>query len=367
MTVDLDADAHWLDTCTYCPKLCTQSCPVSAALPRESLIPQQKMQTANLLRRGHLPWNADYTEVLYGCSGCGACTAVCAWENQPGRILIAARGAAEQRRAGHPQLLRLPERHRARSERLAATLRKAVPAQRRSDDARVALHAGCDTLESAPEDLHAALSFFDQVADYVRVLDTDEPCGGYPLWAAGQLEALRHHARRFAAGVAKSARVISTCPACVWLVREVYPREGISVRTEFLHVLELAQSFVQRVPETTGEARQPALYHDPCYLGRLRGIYDAPRRLLARVAEPREFSRNRAEAECSGGGGLVPKTMPDTALDMARRRLRQAHETGVRRVVTACPTCKKQLSRAADGLEVVDLLTLVARSFEQPG
>ena len=61
-----------------------------------------------------------------------------------------------------------------------------------------------------------------KIADYVRVVDSDEPCGGYPLWAAGHRDAFRYHARRFAESLRKHTRVISTCPACVYLVREVY-------------------------------------------------------------------------------------------------------------------------------------------------
>jgi Fe-S oxidoreductase len=362
VSIDLDAEAHWLDTCTYCPKLCRQACPVSNALPREALIPQQKMESANLLRRGHLPWHLDYTEVLYGCTGCGACTAVCAHRNQPGRVLPLARGAAEERRAGHPALERQEERFRARGARLSRRLRELTSPERRADEARVALHPGCDMLEWAPEDLEATLDLLGRIADYVRVVDTEEPCGGYPLWAAGRMEAFRYHARRFAESLRKHTRVVSTCPACVWLLREVYPREGVEIRAEALHVVEFLESCASELPEAAAEARAPALYHDPCHLGRLRGVYEGPRRLLARVAEVREFSRAREEAECSGGGGLLPKTMPAVALDMARRRLREARETQTMRVVTACPTCKRQLLRAADGIEIMDLATLLARS-----
>ena len=364
MSAHLDAEAHWLDTCTYCPKLCRQACPVSNATPREALIPQQKMESANLLRKGHLPWNTDYTEVLYGCSGCGACTAVCAHENQPGRILVMAREAAEDRRAGHPALDRLDERFRARGERLLQTLRKHVPPEKRTDEARVAFHPSCDTIESAPEDLDAAMKVFDRVAEYVRITDGPEVCGGYPLYAAGRMDAFRYHARRFAESLRKHARVVSSCPACVFLMREIYPREGITVRPEVVHLVEFVETFSGSLPEVHGDGREPALYHDPCYLGRIGGVFDGPRRLLNRVADVKEFSRNRAESECSGGGGLVAKTMPATARDMARRRLRELPESGAKRVVTACPTCKKQLGRANEGVEVVDLITFLARSLD---
>jgi Fe-S oxidoreductase len=360
MTPPLEREAHWLDYCTYCPKLCRHACPVSNAWPREALIPQQKMQTANLLRKGHLPWHRDYTEVLYGCTGCGACTKACAWENQPGRILLSARGVATERGAGAPALEELPERMRARGARLCTRARTDIPAARRSDDARVSFHPGCDTLEHEPEDLAAALRLFDRVAPYVRVIDGDEFCGGYPLWAAGLQDDFREHARRFAAGLAKHARVVSTCPACVYLCRTIYPQIGVPLRGEVIHVTEFLESLVPDLPSAT--TPEPAFYHDPCYLGRWRGVYEAPRKLLARVAKVEEFSRNRAEAECSGGGGLLPETMPEVAQTIAGQRMREPRERAARRVVTSCPTCKRALAKAAPEIEIVDLVTLLEQN-----
>jgi Fe-S oxidoreductase len=141
-------------------------------------------------------------------------------------------------------------------------------------------------------------------------------------------------------------------------VRFIYPREDIEVTAEVVHFAEAAGDLADRLPAS--EQRPAAFYHDPCHLGRRLGVYDAPRRALGRVTEVREFSRNRADAECSGGGGLLPLTMRSAASAIARRRLLEAREAGSTQVVTACATCKRSFARVADGLRVADLAEVLA-------
>jgi Fe-S oxidoreductase len=74
----------------------------------------------------------------------------------------------------------------------------------------------------------------------------------------------------------------------------------------------------------------------------------------------------RQDAECSGGGGGLPRTMPKAAQRIAARRHEDAAEVGADVIVTACPSCKRQLRRAGvdgdGGPEVRDLFEL-ARSL----
>lgn len=102
-----------------------------------------------------------------------------------------------------------------------------------------------------------------------------------------------------------------------------------------------------------------AAYHDACHLGRGLGQYDQPRALLrAAVSEVREATERREEGGCSGGGGLLPRTMVETAVDIARR---QAERLGPEEtvIVTACPTSRRMFERA--GRRAEDLLSIVRR------
>src|SRR5439155_13996554 len=113
--------------------------------------------------------------------------------------------------------------------------------------------------------------------------------------------------------------------------------------------------------------RRSVYYHDPCYHARYNGVVEAPRRALAQLAEVREFSWNKRDTECCGGGGLLPKTMPLVADQMSKRRLAEVHATGGGMVVTSCATCAFMLKRnAPPSVEVANLATAVAKLSETP-
>jgi Fe-S oxidoreductase len=128
-----------------------------------------------------------------------------------------------------------------------------------------------------------------------------------------------------------------------------------------LHPAEFLDTLRERLPLPRAQkedARGTAFYHDPCYLGRHSGVYEAPRRLLqAARMEVREFSRNQAEGECSGGGGVLPITAPATARAVAEHRLEEVREAGLETVVTACGTCKRQLGQS--GVVVRDIIEIL--------
>jgi Fe-S oxidoreductase len=339
--------------CTYCPKLCRHTCPVSNATAKETLTPRDKMATMQLLRRGEVPATVEQTEPLYGCTGCGACTDFCLLKVEPGDVLFRGRAEAERDGRGHPSLHDFVARFGAHSTAAAVKVRASAPAARRPSEAQIAFFPGCDATELGP----TMLALCERIgAEYVSVADGEHGCAGYPLFAAGHFDAFRVHAERMARQLAGYARVVVNCPACVWAMRTQYRAHGVPLAPAIEHTSEFLEGYIERLP--VKHKRAAAFYQDPCYLGRWLGVYDAPRKLAAKaVDEVREFSRARNQAECSGGGGLLPTTMPETARAIADHRLTEVREARVSTVVTACPTCKRQLGR--DDVEAVDLIELL--------
>lgn len=115
-------------------------------------------------------------------------------------------------------------------------------------------------------------------------------------------------------------------------------------------------------------------YHDPCYLGRHNGVYEAPRKVLGALpgVELVEMGNNRSGSLCCGGGG-GRVWMDDVKCDekMSEIRVKEACATGAEVLVTACPLCLimledgRKTAELADRVEVMDLAELVAKALPE--
>lgn len=91
-------------------------------------------------------------------------------------------------------------------------------------------------------------------------------------------------------------------------------------------------------------------YHDPCYLGRGNGEYDAPREILKNIPVTTvEMGRNKSFALCCGaGGGQMFKEAEKGDKEIFIERTEEALETGADIICTACPFCMTMLT---DGIK----------------
>lgn len=355
-----------LETCTYCPKLCRHACPVSNALGNETLIPQSKMELLNLLRKGTVPWQSSYTDPLFACTGCKLCQQYCDHGVDVPAALWEGRAEAQNRGVGHPALGRLPERYRQLAEDLRRKLEHGPLAARMASEARVAYLPGVDNIDCCLDDLDDAFFVFDALGlEFVKLVEGPLLGTGDALRAGGFGEAARFASEEIVRHLRNYATVVVASPAYTHLLRVGLPAQGFEHNTEVLHVSEFLAMHADRLQ--VRRRRFAAYYHDPCYLGRYLGVYEAPRRLLARcVDSPREYFHSRDKAECCGGAGLIDETYPDAAIGQARHRLEEPRLFGVDLVVTSCPTCKRALRAAHGPLEVLNLINLVAWALRAP-
>jgi Fe-S oxidoreductase len=198
---------------------------------------------------------------------------------------------------------------------------------------------------------------FVKILDYLKidyaVLGTEESSSGdvarragnemlFQMQALQNIELLKHY---------EINKIITCDPHVYNTFRNEYPDFGSTCEV-FHHTQFLKQMMEEGklLLDSTAFKGKKATYHDPCYLGRINGEYQAPRKLLeALVSERQEMPRNKSFALCCGaGGGQMFKEAEKGDKEIFIERTEEALETGADLIVTACPYCMVMMT---DGLK----------------
>jgi Fe-S oxidoreductase len=190
------------------------------------------------------------------------------------------------------------------------------------------------------------------------VLGNEENCDGNEVGKLGE-EALfemlaeDNIAQFKGLGVKK---IVALSPHSYNAMKNDYPKHDGKFKV--LHYTQLLQNLINEGKlKISGNLHAKVTYHDPCFLGRWNGEYDAPRAILASVPgiQVVEMEKAKVSALCCGGGGgnFYIDSLGGSEDSPARRRVREAHETGANILAVACPNCLTMLEDAvkAEGLE----------------
>jgi len=209
--------------------------------------------------------------------------------------------------------------------------------------------------------------------------------GNVEAWNAGQVKA-----------------IITQCPHCFNTIKNEYPELGGNYQV-ISHV-ELINQLLREKRITLSQAKSERLtYHDPCYLGRHNGIYDAPRQALSAIPGVQlvEMQRQRRQSFCCGAGGgrmwleerigqrINQNRVNEAALTLAHAAdpsiplpsatdLHKPGQVGNYQgpasgtIAVACPFCMTMLKDGAnetgrDELKVKDVSELVAEALAPAG
>lgn len=206
------------------------------------------------------------------------------------------------------------------------------------------------------------------------ILGTEESCTGDPAKRAGneflfQMQAMTNIDVLDGYGIKK---IVTGCPHCFNTFKNEYPQLG--GHYEVIHHTQLIQQLIDegKLRAAGGESfkGRRITYHDPCYLGRGNGIYEAPRKALESLdAQLVEMKRCRSNGLCCGaGGGQLFKEPEPGNKDINIERIEEALETKPDIVAAACPFCMTMLR---DGLkakdkekevEILDIAEVTARA-----
>ncbi|HCQ24318.1 MAG TPA: CoB--CoM heterodisulfide reductase [Flavobacteriaceae bacterium] len=207
------------------------------------------------------------------------------------------------------------------------------------------------------------------------VLGTEESCTGdpakragneflYQMQALGNIEVLNGY---------EVTKIVTTCPHCFNTIKNEYPELGGSYQV--MHHTQLLKRLVEeeRLQIEGGSFRGKRItFHDPCYLGRANGVYEAPRTLISKLdAELVEMRNCKSKGLCCGAGGAQMFKEPEQGIkDINIERTEQALEVTPDIIAAACPFCNTMMTDGVKNKEkeavlpVKDIAELIAEAEE---
>jgi len=307
------------DSCPNCG-VCIDACPLNAdkANLRDSTV-----YLTRQLRRGN---RKRVEQISDKCMLCGKCTSVCQVGVDGPKLRILARAA--------------------RKYGISPDFRTLPAGEPVSAEGKVLYFSGCMS-QLTPRTGLSVESILKKAGVEYEWMDRDGGlCCGRPLHTAGRLKAaeeLMHRNEELILGSGTAVLLVS-CPICYREFKERYSLPGVRV----VHYADYFNELLDRGRIRLEKGDSCYVYHDPCELGRGCGIYESPRRLLAKAATLAEAPKNRAESVCCGG------SLGSLSLDFVHREkitrasLENLYASRADAIATACPLCLTTFARYSD-------------------
>ncbi len=211
----------------------------------------------------------------------------------------------------------------------------------------------------------------------------DEWCCGNILGTTGQgkSETFEKSAKHNLKAIKETGAdtLVTCCPGCYRTFSQMYPKYVAKPDFEVLHFTEFVADLLDKGKIKIKKPLEKTItYHDPCELGRLSGIYEAPRKILESIegVKLEELFYNKQNCNCCGNGGGFNSLEPEMAKNITFNKIDEVLDTNAETIVSSCPNCRYGISNAiiekknileAEGngatlsLEMMDITELVGK------
>jgi Fe-S oxidoreductase len=292
-------------------------------------------------------------ESLWACTNCHACVRECPALIRHVDIIDGIRRfrVAEGRLSGTAatMLRQLGSRENPwglpASQRLDWAKGLEIPAASAEDGREVLLWVGCAGAfePRGQKSMRALAQLLQQAGVKFTVLGPKEKCTGDPARRTGDeflFQQLAEANVNTLNGI-QAKTIVTQCPHCFHTMKNEYPGFGgdyqVLHHTQFLSQL-MAQGRLKLPPNFA----ESVTYHDPCFLARVNGETEAPRRLLngALSIPLKEVERRESKTFCCGAGGGRMWMEEDRSQRPGVNRAEELLATGAKTVAVGCPFCK---------------------------
>jgi len=342
--------------CALCADMCKYSCPTYLAAGNETISPQKIARLIVYEDKGLLEDRNGFSDVMFQSCMCGACKRHCIYSDYDLRKFIQM-GRSKAFKEGM-----LPDETKKRVETFT---KYGNPHGERQLIQKGTGSVGYFVSCSAYKDerlLKAMDRILSASKEKVQQFGGADICCGAPLYYAGDTKGFKKVARKMKGEIEGRGlkKVITMCPNCLKMMREVYPEAGVDLNVQFAHTTEFLASLLKDRKLKVKKVKSTATYHDPCILANDMDITAAPRQILTALGyEIKEPVYTKEHTHCCGappGARLGFSKLADQVKSM---RINELKQTGADVYVSACPSCKAVLS----DLAVKDIAELISKQM----
>jgi len=385
-------------------------CPSEKKYLFDSFSAWGRLRLALSLLNGRIEFNDRFVEAIYKCQLCGACDVGCKrnLDLEIGSALESLRIKCVADGFGP-----MPE-HKTCAENIEKEHNVfGAPADNRAkwakdiqsdDKADFVYFVGCYgsyKMQGIPK---ATANILKATGQSFKIMGADEYCCGYPLYSTGQIEKAKKVAQHNIDAIKNSGAktVVTACAECYKTLKVDYPKmfnkSTSDMEYEVVHLVEfVADQMEKGTIEFKNTIDLRVTYHDACNLSRLsepwmywegtrgnygitepsaprrkgtHGVYHQPRDILKAIPgiNYTEMIRIRENAWCCGAGGGVAEAFPEFAQWSAEERLEEVEEVGAAALITACPRCNENFSKAVkasgDDIQVIDIAEMINEAIK---
>lgn len=383
-------DAYACIQCNRCQDVCPATATGKALSP--SALEINKRMELNSIGSGFPAFEAGMAspnpllmfamspEAAWACTTCGACMEACPVQDEPMLDIIDIRRQQVMIAGEFPAQLQTAFRGMERAKNpwginhdkrmdWAAGLNVRTTDENPEPD--VLFWVGC-AASYDPQSQKTARAFV-QLLDHAgvdfAVLGKRECCTGDSARRAGNEYLYKQLADENVSTLnhVQPKLIVATCPHCMNAIGKEYKQLGGDYKV--VHHTEYLEQLVASGKLATAATASTVTYHDPCYLGRHNGVYDAPRNVLNILSNTFvELDRTRENSFCCGAGGAqFWKEEEAGAERISDNRFREVAATLAvaddKVLAVGCPFCKSMLQstpgKGEDPIAVKDVAELL--------